>query len=98
MSHEPEFPDDSLPDEPSVHERVREYAGVLWKHRRLIILCVTVAVIAGALYAVLSEPTFLAVTARPFSRASSSSYFTKPLRERLTVAGAFEPGHWSTWR
>ena len=62
MQNEQEFVEESAVGEPSVHDRIREYASVVWKHRRLILVCVTLALITAALYSVLSEPTYLAVT------------------------------------
>jgi capsular exopolysaccharide synthesis family protein len=62
MSQEVEFIEESAPDEPSVQERLREYAGILWKHRRLVFLCVAVALAVATLYSVLSEPSYLAST------------------------------------
>src|SRR5262245_48048572 len=62
MAQEPEFLEEPAPDEPSVQERVREYAGVLWKHRRLILICLAVAIAVAALASVIAEPTYKAST------------------------------------
>jgi polysaccharide biosynthesis transport protein len=63
MAPEQEFVED-LPttEEPSVHQKVMEYVTVLWKHRRLILVCVALALIVAFLSCVLAEPTYLAST------------------------------------
>ncbi|MGH9366409.1 MAG: GumC family protein [Thermoanaerobaculia bacterium] len=72
MAQEPEFLEEALPDEPSVAERLREYAAVLWKHRRLILVCLGTALIAAALYSVLSEPSYLASTVLSVDRDAAT--------------------------
>jgi len=62
MAQEPELLEESFPEEPSIQERIREYAGVLWKHRRLILLCLAVTLTIATLYSVLSEPSYMATT------------------------------------
>ncbi len=62
MAQEPEFLEEPLPDEPAIQERLREYAAVVWKHRRLILATVAVGLTAACLYSVLSEPSYLATT------------------------------------
>jgi uncharacterized protein involved in exopolysaccharide biosynthesis len=72
MAHEPEFIEEALPEEPTIQERIREYAAVLWKHRRLILLCVGVALTVATLYSVLSEPSYLATTTLTVDRDAAT--------------------------
>lgn len=88
MSQEPEFLQEALVEEPSIQEHIVEYASVLWKHRRLIFLCVVVALVVGALVSILSEPSYLASTVLSVEREMGT-----PLDSgwRPTLYGAVDP-------
>lgn len=61
MSQSREFPDDGPMVEMRLPEfRLAEYWGVLVKHRRLIALCIGVAVLIAVLSAVFSKPSYIA--------------------------------------
>jgi succinoglycan biosynthesis transport protein ExoP len=72
MAQEPEFLEEAAPNEPSMQERLLEYAAVLWKRRRLILLSMVVAVLVAALFSVLAAPSYLATTVLAVEREMSS--------------------------
>ena len=87
MAQEPEFFEETAPGEPSVQERIAEYASLLWKHRRPILVCVAVALVVAVLLSVLSEPTYLATTVLSVDREATGTPLDSGWRPQIYSAG-----------